>query len=375
MERVEIDLGERSYRIEITNGLLSELGRKLNSLIPGKSIALVTDENVGPLYEDKVRNALREEADLDYTSIKVPAGEASKSLNRAGELYGKLIDQRIGRDGSIIALGGGVVGDLAGFVAATYLRGIPYIQVPTTVLSQVDSSVGGKTAINHGGRKNSVGAFYQPLYVAIDTRCLKTLPQREFLSGLGEILKYGLIRDLSLLELVLQNLSKLRNMEDLDLMEEIIARCCKIKSEIVQEDEQDRGLRQILNFGHSIGHGLESYGNLKDLTHGEAVIWGMLAETWIAVDRNYLPRKTLDNLVGKFLKLNLPQLPTPLEPEKITAFMRNDKKNRGGSLRCVLLQEPGSNLSVEKIEGKEVEGAVRFLEQLNEEVFDSDLSS
>ncbi|MFP4589387.1 MAG: 3-dehydroquinate synthase [Candidatus Acetothermia bacterium] len=371
MKTLEVELGPRSYRIEIERGFLKQQARRLVEVSgPGKSV-IITDHNVEELYAEEVKRRLTE-VGKEPLILSVPAGESSKSLSRAESLYRSLLEHGVRRDGTIIALGGGVVGDLAGFVAATYLRGVRYVQVPTTLLAQVDSSVGGKTAINLAGGKNLVGAFYQPVFVAIDPSVLRTLSEADLRGGYGEIAKYGLIRDYPLFKKVTGSYESLIETQNSAELGETIFRCCQIKAQVVSQDEKDRGIRQILNFGHTIGHGIESIADLSELKHGEAVLWGMIGESWISFQRGYLSREGLSEIVRSLRAPVLPALPGQLTPEKVLKFVQSDKKNRKQELRSVLLREPGRKARVEKINSDEVVQAIDFIKEVQRDV-DSDI--
>ncbi|HYM36013.1 MAG TPA: 3-dehydroquinate synthase, partial [Steroidobacteraceae bacterium] len=270
-QRIEIDLGERGYPILIGDGLLSDRAL-LAQTIASRDVFVVTNDRVGPLYLQRLVDSLQ---DKRTASIQLPDGEARKTLATVSTIFDALVAARMNRDAVIIALGGGVVGDMAGFAAACYQRGIDYVQVPTTLLAQVDSSVGGKTAVDHPGGKNLIGAFHQPRAVIADTATLKTLPDRELRAGLAEVVKYGFIRDRVFLDWVEAHAQALLQRDPTSLAH-AIRRSCEIKAEIVAIDEREQGLRAILNFGHTFGHAIETATSYGEFLHGEAIAIGMV---------------------------------------------------------------------------------------------------
>lgn len=321
------------YDINIGSGLLSRTVDYIPNGFLGKKIAIVTDSNVEPLYAKTLTTALR---GFDTRAFTVPAGEHSKSEQSLFKLYAELLEFEITRGDLIIALGGGVVGDLTGFAASTLLRGIPYIQIPTTLLAQVDSSVGGKTAINLSFGKNLVGTFYQPKAVIIDTDCLDTLPNSIFSDGMAEVIKYGAISDSALFE----RLEKLNIDTVSDEIGEIIHTCCAIKSRIVEEDEHDTGMRMILNFGHTFGHAIEKYYNFDKYSHGMGVAAGMVMASEWGERRGITPSGTADR-IRKILTQY--QLPTDVELP-VDAFLSAaavDKKGDGNSINLITLKNIG----------------------------------
>ena len=283
---VKVPLGNRSYDIKISPGLLGKLGAECARLKLGNRCAIITDINVGREYAKPAYNSLLR-AGFEPSLVIVPAGETAKSLKTVQSCYDRLASHRLERKSFIIALGGGVVGDLAGFVAASYLRGIPFVQAPTTLLAHVDSSVGGKVGVNLKAGKNLVGAFYQPKLVLCDLDALATLPTREYRAGLAEVIKYGIIYDAALFARLERDMPKLLRREPKPLGE-IIARCCEIKAEVVGQDETESGLRAILNFGHTIGHGLEAISSYGKYLHGEAISIGQIAAAKFKIARRPL---------------------------------------------------------------------------------------
>ena len=335
MEHLRVELGERerSYEIQIGSGNLDQLGVQLQPLELASRLCLITNTTVGGLYGDRVRSIL---ADAGYavSYIEVPDGEEYKSQASAAAIYDQMVDAGIERGSAVVALGGGVVGDLAGFVAATYMRGVALVQVPTTLLAQVDSSVGGKVAVNHTRGKNLIGCFYQPRLVYADMKVLGTLPERELRAGLGEVIKYGVIRDADLFGWLEQHLEQLLGLEP-EILAETVRRSCAIKAEIVSQDEYEQGPRAILNFGHTIGHALETLTDYKVYRHGEAVAAGMAVAATLAVNRGCLEAADRDRLVSLLRRAGLPTS-FPYSPEKVMALLPHDKKVLRGRLRFVL---------------------------------------
>ncbi len=341
MRTVSVQLGNRSYAIKIAPGLLQRLGGECARLKLGDRCAIITDTNVGrkfakPVYESLVK------AGFEPVLITVPAGEMAKSLKSVQSCYDRLALHKLERKSLMIALGGGVVGDLAGFVAATYLRGIPFVQVPTTLLAQVDSSVGGKTGVNLRAGKNLVGAFYQPRLVLCDLDVLKILPPREFVSGLAEVIKYGIIFDAKLFARLERDLPKILQ-RDAKTLSEIIARCCEIKADVVGQDETESGLRAILNFGHTIGHAIENSFGYGKFLHGEAISIGQVAAAKLSQKIFGLPSGDVARIEKLFVRAGLPvkiKL-NPAQRKKLFAAMKLDKKVSGGEIKFVLAEKIG----------------------------------
>lgn len=361
--KIEVELQkERSYPIYISAGLLDQLGGLWRCHGLGERAAVISDERVAELYAPKVMQTLRA-AHVQAELLTFPPGEEQKSLATASRLYDRLIAGRFDRGTTIVALGGGVVGDLAGFVAATYLRGVPWVQLPTTLLAQVDSSVGGKTGVNHPLGKNLIGAFHQPRFVLIDPKVLETLPQREFHAGLGEVVKYALIQDerlFSILERELERLLAQDQDHDQELLEEVIAACCRIKAEIVARDEREADLRRVLNFGHTIGHALEAATDYRKLRHGEAVLWGMRAAIWLSLDRGLLPKSEYERIGGLLLRLPRPPLPQ-IEPREVLELTHQDKKVLGGRINFVFLEGIGRPLISDDVTDEELLAAISYI--------------
>jgi len=339
---VSVQLGNRSYAIKIAPGLLQKTGGECARLKLGARCAIITDTNAGRHFAKTVFNSLAR-AGFFPVLIVVPAGESAKSLKSVQSCYDQLAGHRLERKSFIIALGGGVVGDLAGFVAATYLRGIPFAQVPTTLLAQVDSSVGGKTGVNLRAGKNLVGAFYQPRLVLCDLETLKTLPEREFRAGLAEVIKYGIISDAKLFAQLERDLPKILK-RDPKTLTTVVARCCEIKAEIVSQDETESGRRAILNFGHTIGHAIENSSGYGKFLHGEAISIGQVAAAKISERILGLPERDVQRIENLFVRAGLPTgiKLNSLQRQKLFDAMRLDKKVSGGEARFVLARKIGA---------------------------------
>ncbi|MFW6049119.1 MAG: 3-dehydroquinate synthase [Candidatus Bipolaricaulota bacterium] len=363
MEEIEVDLGQRSYYITIEEGSLKDAGGWLLEISPSNDFVVITDETVDDLYRKELSRSL-DEAGCRYDRLVIPPGEKSKNLSTAGELYERLGELNLDRDSTLVAFGGGVVGDLGGFLASTFLRGLSLVQIPTTLLAQVDSSVGGKTAINLSAGKNMVGTFYQPQGVLIDPLVLTTLADPDVRSGLGEVLKYGLIWDEKLFHTVVSDLGSFYTLDNASRVERVIRRCCEIKAEIVRLDERDRGLRQILNFGHTVGHGVEAGSGYGYMRHGEAVLWGMIGEAWISRDKGGLSEAALEEIVASLKEVNAPPLPGDLTGGELLKYVKRDKKNRGGRINSVLLEGIGGDAVVNTLEEEEIISALEYLEGL-----------
>jgi 3-dehydroquinate synthase len=338
---VKVPLGNRSYDIKIGSGLIGKLGSECARLKLGQRCAIITDTNVGRQYAKPAYNALVQ-AGFEPSLVIVPAGETAKSLKSMQFCFDRLASHRLERKSFIVALGGGVVGDLAGFVAATYLRGIPFVQVPTTLLAHVDSSVGGKTGVNLKAGKNLVGAFYQPKLVLCDLDALNTLPAREFRAGLAEIIKYGIIYDAALFARLESDLPKLLRREA-KALGQVVARCCEIKADVVGQDETESGLRAILNFGHTIGHGLEAISSYGKYLHGEAIAIGQVAAAKLSVALAGLPEKDAARITELFQRAGLPTQVklNPSQRPKLFAAMKLDKKVSNGEIKFVLARRIG----------------------------------
>ncbi len=331
-ERIPVSLTRNPYEILVENGALSRIAQFLEPLKLGKRCALITDSNVNALYGTTVTTAL-EKAGYDVSLLVVPAGESSKCMAQAEELCDGMIRAGLDRTSFVVALGGGVVGDLSGFVAAIYYRGIPCIQVPTTVVSQVDSAIGGKTGVNATEGKNLIGAFHQPAFVLADPEVLTTLPAREFNEGMAEVIKHAVIRDAAMLDALVSPAT-----------EALIARNVKIKAGIVAEDEFERhGLRALLNFGHTIGHAIENAAGYGRYLHGEAISLGLIAALNLSVRKAGLPLNERERVLQALRAFSLPtQLPSDLTTPDLVDALKRDKKFEGGAIRFVLTEKLGT---------------------------------
>jgi 3-dehydroquinate synthase len=347
VEDLVVDLGRRSYSIRVVSGGAEALGPFAREALEAcwggrgcRKALVVTDTNVAPLAGAWIESLTGAGLEVDVEAV--PAGEASKSMDVAAGLLDRLIALRADRHTAVVAIGGGVVGDLAGFVAAIYARGIPLLMVPTSLLAQVDSSVGGKVGVNRPAAKNIVGAFHQPSGVWIDTQALMTLPHRELRCGLAEVVKYGMILDASFLETIEEKASDLLDI-DPEATREAVARSCRLKAEVVSKDEREEsGLRAVLNFGHTIGHAVEAvagYGG--DYLHGEAVAVGMVAESRLAERLGWIGPEVTERLQALLARLGLPVSAPGLDPDRLTAAMALDKKNKAGRVRFVLPRRIG----------------------------------
>ena len=346
MARIKVDLKERGYDIVIGTDNLAEIGRIVVDEKWGRDIFIVTDPLVNDLYGDALRKGFRNRA----KTLEIARGERYKNLKVASQLIDDLVRFGAHRDSLIIALGGGVIGDLAGFVAATYMRGISYIQVPTTLLAQVDAAIGGKTAVNHPKCKNLIGCFYQPKMVFIDVKTLTTLPARELRTGLAEVVKYGVIEDAEFFKFLEANAHHLNTRafenEDtlraaLKLWQTIVTESAKIKARIVEKDEKESGLRMVLNYGHTVGHALESLTRYRAYNHGEAVAIGMVAAAMIAHRMRLLDADVVKRVKELLEKLGLPTEIEGLPAKKIIDALGIDKKVRAGRINFVLPEKLG----------------------------------
>ncbi|WP_448212607.1 3-dehydroquinate synthase [Colwellia sp. MEBiC06753] len=332
MKPLLVDLDDRSYPIYIATGLLDN-NSPVCQHIKSKRVCIVSNTVVFPLYGEKLITAL-DGFDVDF--LVLPDGEQQKNLANFDKIMGHMLEHGHGRDSTLIALGGGVIGDITGFAAACYQRGIDFIQVPTTLLSQVDSSVGGKTAINHPLGKNMVGAFYQPNAVIIDINTLSTLPSREFAAGMAEVIKYGILGDSKFFDWLVQNKVAIKA-QDTELLREVIARCCQCKAEIVAEDEKEAGRRALLNLGHTFGHAIEAEQGYGVWLHGEAVAAGMVLAAKLSVQRGLLLASDLRRIEQLIAYFELPTTsPENMTFEQYLKHMKRDKKNVAGQLRFIL---------------------------------------
>ncbi|EXJ22703.1 3-dehydroquinate synthase [Alkalibacterium sp. AK22] len=340
MNEINVELpGESlSYPIQIEKGLLNRVGQELSALTASRRAAIITDQNVYRHYGDKVKSQLAAEG-FAVTLIVLEPGEQTKTFDRMPGIFSDLIEAGLTRSDVIMALGGGVVGDIAGFAAASYLRGVDFVQIPTSLLAQVDSSVGGKVGVDLPEGKNLVGAFYHPKKVLIDPLVLETLTDHYFADGMAEVIKYGCIRDADFFKQLASLHSRAAVMEEI---EDIIARCCEIKREVVELDEKDKGLRMLLNFGHTLGHAIEAYYQYESITHGHAVAIGMATLTRIAEKEKLSDAGTADRIASV---LEQHQLPSALEEGEVynhvLTYVKKDKKQLDNKLHAVILEKIG----------------------------------
>ena len=339
MRTVRIRLGgKRGYDVRIGGGLLYHAGKWIKDSHPGEKAIIISNPDVDRLYGAMVRQALEKEGFKTFTLL-IAEGEQHKSLDTAARLYAGLQNARAERATPVLALGGGVIGDLAGFVAATYMRGLPLIALPTTLLAQVDSSLGGKTAVDHGPVKNNIGVFHHPEMVIADTFTLGSLPPKEVSNGLAEVIKYGMIRDRPFFNLLEKKMAGIRALEA-ELLEEVVQRCVYIKARIVEKDERDTGLRNILNFGHTIGHAIEAASDFK-IGHGQAVAIGMVKASTISNRLGIFPSRDLARLKDLLLQAGLPVRMPPVEMSRVLRAMDHDKKVVNGKTRFILPRRIG----------------------------------
>jgi len=346
MQTLSVNLDERSYPIYIGEDLLNR-PELLRPHIPGQQVLLVSNETVAPLYLEKAKAAL---SDFQLETVILPDGEQYKTLEILGRVFDRLLQQRFERNCTLIALGGGVIGDMVGFAAACYQRGVHFIQIPTTLLAQVDSSVGGKTGVNHPLGKNMIGAFYQPRCVLADTEMLTTLPDRELSAGLAEVIKYGLIEDLPFLEWLEQSMGALVA-RDSNALTHAILQACRNKAQIVAADERESGVRALLNLGHTFGHAIETGLGYGVWLHGEAVAVGMCLAADLSARLGWLSVEQVARITTLVQRAGLPvHSPTALSVEDFLRLMAVDKKVQGGRLRLILLQALGRGIVVDDID-------------------------
>ena len=335
MKTLTVNLGDRSYPIYVGEGILARLGEFLQTAGLRGKVAVVSNPTVAELYLEPVSEALAR-AGFEVVSMLIPDGEQHKNLESLAAIYDRLVRSRLERKSVVLALGGGVIGDLAGFAAATYLRGVPYVQVPTTLLAQVDSSVGGKTAVNHRDGKNLIGVFYQPRLVLIDVEVLRSLPRRELVAGLAEVIKYGVIEDAELFRLLEDKIDRLVGL-DRNLLIQVVAASCAIKARVVEQDEREEDYRAVLNFGHTIGHALEAATGYGKYLHGEAVAVGIVKAAAISLRHGFCDRESMDRIRRLIRRAGLPaDLPNGIAMESLIQGMEVDKKSADGKIKFVM---------------------------------------
>ncbi len=339
MKKVRVELGPNSYDIAIGYGILRELEDFVRESGFSKKALIITDTHVGPLYGEELTACLSR-AGLEACLYQIPAGEESKSLAEAEKLFTCAIEAGLDRKSPVIALGGGVTGDLAGFVAATYMRGVPFLQIPTSLLAQVDSSVGGKVAVNHALGKNLIGAFYQPRAVFMEMDFMNSLPKREISTGLGEVVKYGIIYDEEFFRFLEGHKAEILNLEPEVLMH-IIARSCEIKAAVVSQDEKEGGLRRILNFGHTMAHAIEEETGYRRYNHGEAVAIGMLGAAYISELMGLIDNARTKRIRALLEAMNLPVQGEGCTTDHMYRSIFRDKKTLNGKVNWVLMDDIG----------------------------------
>jgi 3-dehydroquinate synthase len=354
VQTLKVDVGHSQYLITIGSGLLADRAL-IDAQAPGRDVMVVTNTTVARLYLQRLREGLGERS---ISECILPDGEQHKTLQTAGWVFDELVGKKLNRDAIVLALGGGVVGDIAGFAAACYQRGIGYVQIPTTLLAQVDSSVGGKTGVNHTGGKNLIGAFHQPLAVIADTDTLSTLPDRELSAGLAEVIKYGCVADLEFLGWLDTNMEKLLGRE-VEALTYAVARSCEIKASIVAEDERERGRRAILNFGHTFGHAIEAATDFERYLHGEAVALGMVMAADFSRELGLIDAAAKERIEGLLRRAGLPTQAPKVGAARALELMQMDKKVLAGKVRLVLLERLGSGIVVSKYPERALETTLR----------------
>ena len=355
METLNVALGERSYPIYIGSGVIKQTELFLAHLVQPK-VAVVTNDVVAPIMLTELVQKLRDEG-VEVTEIVLPDGEQHKNWQTLNLVFDSLIKNKCERSTTLVALGGGVIGDMTGFAAACYQRGVPFFQIPTTLLSQVDSSVGGKTAINHPDGKNMIGAFYQPRLVLADPDTLGSLSERELRSGLAEVIKYGLIRDLPMLEWLERHLDDLLR-RDQGALEKAVFHSCRNKAEIVSSDEREHGVRALLNFGHTFGHAIEAGVGYGNWSHGEAVAAGSMMAIELSHMLGWLDKCDVERAEAIFNRAGLPTYGPALGASRYLELMQHDKKVQNGVLRLVLLEKLGSAVVSDRASSAQIERAI-----------------
>jgi 3-dehydroquinate synthase len=354
VQTLQVDVGHSRYLITIGSGLLRDHAL-LDSQVPGQDLMIVTNTTVARLYLATLRETLAGRA---VSECILPDGEQHKTLQTAGWVFDELVGKKLNRDAVVLALGGGVIGDIAGFAAACYQRGVGCVQFPTTLLAQVDSSVGGKTGVNHSGGKNLIGAFHQPLAVVADTDTLSTLPDRELSAGLAEVIKYGCIADLQFLDWLDSNMENLLG-RDVEALTYAIARSCEIKASVVGEDEREQGRRAILNFGHTFGHAIEAATDFERYLHGEAVALGMLMAADLSREMGLIDGAARERIGNLIRRAGLPSEAPKIGAPRALELMRMDKKVLSGRVRLVLLERLGQGIVVSKYPQRALESTLR----------------
>jgi 3-dehydroquinate synthase len=363
MDKITVELPQRSYEIAIESGGLTQLGEWMQPLNLGQKVLVVSSPVLLRHYGDRLLTSLQQ-AGFQVTQCVLPAGERYKTLASIQKIYDAALAQRLERSSTIVALGGGVIGDMTGFAAATWLRGINFVQVPTSLLAMVDAAIGGKTGVNHPQGKNLIGAFHQPRLVSIDPQVLKTLPPREFRAGMAEVIKYGVIWDAELFAQLeaAQRLDQQRYVPE-ELLQQILTRSCQAKAHVVSKDEREAGLRAILNYGHTIGHAVESLTGYRLVNHGEAVAIGMVAAGQIAVALGHWDQSASDRQLALIQKTGLPtQLPGEVDIEAVLTSLQTDKKVEAGKVRFVLPTQIGAAIVTDQVTDQAIKQVLREMQ-------------
>jgi 3-dehydroquinate synthase len=363
---ITVPLPQQAYQIVVAPGGLDHLGHWLTDdtprIKPGQKLLLVSNPMIYKHFGDRVKTSL-EQAGFQVSTCLLPAGERYKTLNSVQKLYDAALEQRLERGSAMVALGGGVIGDMTGFAAATWLRGIAVVQVPTSLLAMVDASIGGKTGVNHPHGKNLIGAFHQPRLVLIDPQVLKTLPAREFRAGMAEVIKYGVIWDSELFAALeaAQRLDQFRYVSE-ELLQLILTRSCQAKADVVSQDEKEAGLRAILNYGHTIGHAIESLTGYRTINHGEGVAMGMVAAGLLAEHLGLWNRESNQRQLALIQKAGLPaQIPGELEDEAVLDLLQTDKKVKDGKVRFVLPTAIGQATVTDQVQATQIRSVLQSL--------------
>lgn len=359
LHSVHVELGARSYPVYIGVDRSADLGQLCRSHHVADRVVIITDQNVAAYYLRPLCGLLSKDG-FRIHSIVIPPGERQKNLSRVSRVVAEMLNQRVPRSSVVIALGGGVIGDLAGFVAATYQRGVQLIHIPTSLLAQVDSSIGGKVGVNHPMGKNMIGAFYQPLFVWTDLEYLTTLPRREIVCGLGEIVKYAIIRDPALFDYLEKHLESIQSLERSHILH-VLARCISIKTEIVSADEHEQSIRIVLNCGHTIGHALEHAGGFRVLKHGEAVLHGLVGESYIAKEMGILSDSDFRRISNLIARISFPRNLSRLRSSAVLNAMALDKKSRANKVRFLLPSGVGETRFVEEVDPLLVKRSIAVL--------------
>ncbi len=337
---ITVNLPHTSYDIYIGSGLLKDVGSILFQKIKPSTCIIISNYTVANIYLDAVKKSLLNQ-DVEVKSILVEDAETAKSLDVANKIFQQLVSLSVDRDACIIALGGGVIGDLAGFVASTYMRGITYVQIPTTLLAQVDSAIGGKVAVDLEKGKNLIGSFYQPVLVISDVQVLQTLPERQLKSGIAEVIKYGLIFDKKLFDYIKTNINKILR-KDSNILEHVVIECSKIKASIIESDEKEQGIRSILNFGHTLGHALETITNYSQYSHGEAIAIGMIFSSLLSLRFHNIDIDEYNEIEQLIKQAQLPHtISHNYDEQKLLTLMKHDKKVKNNQIRLILLSSIG----------------------------------